>query len=82
MAKKKTKGKSPVNRKLQEIIGRALTDEKFAKALVRSPQSALAEYELDKSTLALVERGIKLRGELDQVASELQEGFGIEVQSI
>lgn len=70
------------NRKLQEIIGRVLTDEKFANKLARSPVKTLAEYELDKPTLALVQKAIKLRGELQDVLAEIHEQTGIEVQSI
>ena len=68
--------------KLQEIIGRALTDQKFAKRLNEKGVTALAEYNLDKNTLALVQRGLKMRGELDRVAAQLEEDFGLKYQAI
>lgn len=82
MAKAKRKGTAADNRKLQEIIGRALSDKKFLDTIVKNPQRALASYELDKQTLAMIERGVRLRGELEEVAEALHDDFGIEVQSV
>jgi hypothetical protein len=82
MAKKSAKTREIDTVKLQEIIGRALTDQKFAKRLSEKGASALAEYNLDKNTLALVQRGLKLRGEIDSISTQLKADFGIEVQSI
>jgi hypothetical protein len=82
MAKKSDKTREIDTVRLQEIIGRALTDHKFAKRLSEKGASALAEYNLDKNTLALIERGLKLRGEIDSIGSQLEADFGIEVQSV
>jgi hypothetical protein len=82
MAKKAGKPSQIDTVKLQQIIGRALTDQKFAKRLSEKGALALAEYELDKDTLALVQRGLKMRGEIDSIASELEEDFGLKYQAV
>jgi hypothetical protein len=82
MAKKSAKTREIDTVKLQEIIGRALTDQKFSKRLSEKGAAALAEYNLDKNTLALVQRGLKLRGEVDSISTQLKADFGIEVQSV
>ena len=79
---KASKGRSVDNLKLQEIIGRALTDQKFSKRLMENAKQTLAEYELDKATLDLVQRGLKLKGQLDQIGGELSEDFGLKYQSV
>ncbi len=82
MAKATRKRIKVDNRKLQEIIGRALTDKRFLDGIVKNPGRALASYELDRDTLSLVERGVKLRGQLEGVAEMLHGEYGIEVQSV
>jgi hypothetical protein len=82
MAKKSDNTREIDTVKLQEIIGRALTDRKFAKRLSEKGAAALTEYNLDKNTLALVQRGLKLRGEIESISTQLESDFGIEVQSI
>jgi hypothetical protein len=83
MANKKAgKVRGADSRKLQEIIGRAMTEPGFVKRLLASPSRALAEYQLDKETEGLVLRGIELRGKIDKVGEELQEDFGLKYQSV
>ncbi len=82
MAKKSGKTLEIDTVKLQEIIGRALTDQRFAKRLSEKGAAALAEYTLDKNTLALIQRGLKLRGEIDSIGAELEADFGLKVQSV
>jgi hypothetical protein len=80
MAKKKAPQGS--TQKVHEIIGRALTDKKFADALTRNPRKVAADYELDKETTELMHKGVKLRGELHAVAKKLHKGGGLEYQSV
>jgi hypothetical protein len=68
--------------KVHEIIGRALTDKKFAGTLTRNPRKVAADYKLSKQTADLVHRGVKLRGELHTVAKKLHKGAGLEYQSV
>ena len=68
------------SKKLQEIIGRAMTDKKFLAALKKDARRALADYQLEKATLAKVEQGLKLQAQLEGVEEQLAEGFGIQVQ--
>jgi hypothetical protein len=82
MAKKTSKTRDIDTIKLQEIIGRALTDEKFSKRLGEKGVAALAEYSLDKNTLALISRGLKLRGQIESLGAELEEDFGLKYQAI
>ncbi len=46
-------------RGMQELVGRAMVDPDFLDALVRSPDSALAEYELDGNERAVVMQAVK-----------------------
>ena len=39
---------------MRELVGRAMIDPQFLDALVRSPESALADYELDDNEHAAV----------------------------
>lgn len=82
MAKKTAKTRDIDTVKLQEILGRALTDQRFAKRLREKGTAALAEYKLDRNTLALIQRGLKLRGEIDEIAAQLEEDFGLKYQAI
>ncbi len=68
--------------KLQEIIGRALTDQKFAKRLKEKGTGVLAEYKLDRNTTALIQRGLKLQGEIERLGSELEEDFGLKYAAV
>ena len=44
---------------MRELVGRAMTDPDFLDALVRSPDSALGNYELDDNERAAVMRAVK-----------------------
>lgn len=44
---------------MRELVGRAMTDPDFLDALVRSPDSALDDYELDDNERAAVMRAVK-----------------------
>ena len=83
----KTKAKTSTEklsdtRKVHEIIGRALTDKKFATTLTRNPRKVTADYALNKETADLVHKGVKLRGELHTIAKKLHKGTGLEYQSV
>lgn len=78
--KSKTSGKD--TQKVHEIIGRALTDKKFAGALTRNPRKVAADYGLEKESAELLHKGIKLRGELHAVAKKLHKGSSIDYQAV
>jgi hypothetical protein len=67
-------------RKVQEIIGRAMTDQKFLAAVTKNARTTLASYKLEKATLAQIERGIKIRAQTEALDDELAAGFGLHVQ--
>jgi hypothetical protein len=84
-AKRKTAvkkaGKVSDAQKLQEIIGRAMKDKKFAGQLARNPRKVAADHGLSKATAALMHKGSKLHGELSTVAKKLHKG-GLDYQSV
>jgi regulator of replication initiation timing len=67
-------------RKLQEIIGRALTDKKFLTALKKDARKALSSYQLEAATVAQIEKGLKIQAQVDALEDQLAEGFGLQVQ--
>lgn len=67
-------------RKVQEIIGRAMTDKKFLAAVSKNARTTLASYKLEKATLAQIEKGIKIKAQTDALDAQLVEDFGIHVQ--
>lgn len=81
VAKKASAGKGSDAQKLQEIIGKAMKDKKFAGLLARNPRKVAADHGLSKATAALMHKGTKLRGELSAVAKKLHKG-GLEYQSV
>lgn len=82
MAKTSVKAREIDTIKLQEIIGRALTDQKFAKRLRDKGVGALGEYKLDRNTLSLIQRGLKLEGDIERLGAQLEEDFGLKYQSV
>ena len=80
--KKAGKERAVDNRKLQEIIGRALTDPRFVKRLVENPARALAEYKLDKATQALVLRGVKLLVQSERAGRGMESEFGLKYHAV
>jgi uncharacterized protein YfcZ (UPF0381/DUF406 family) len=80
MAKKSITVSREDTKKLQEIIGRAMTDKKFLAALKKDARRTLADYQLEKATLAKIEQGLKLQAQLEGVEEQLAEGFGIQVE--
>jgi hypothetical protein len=86
MAKAKTSKTSKAigtdTHKIHEIIGRALTDKKFADALTRNPRKVAADYGLEEESANLLHKGVKLRGELHTVAKKLHKGSSLDYQAI
>jgi hypothetical protein len=86
MAKPKTSKTSKATgtdtHKVHEIIGRALTDKKFADALTRNPRKVAADYGLEEESATLLHKGVKLRGELHVVAKKLHKGSSLDYQSV
>jgi len=67
-------------RKVQEIIGRAITDKKFLAAVSKNPRTSLASYKLEKATLVQIEKAIKIKAQTEALNDQLTDGFGISVQ--
>jgi len=83
MAKSKTsKATGADTHKIHEIIGRALTDKKFADTLTRNPRKVATDYGLEEESANLLHKGVKLRGELHAVAKKLHRGSSLDYQSI
>ncbi len=77
MAKKGMNISRADTKKVQEIIGRALTDKKFVTALKKDARKTLAGYQLENASLAQIEKAVKLLANLEELQSELAEGFGV-----
>jgi hypothetical protein len=67
--------------KVQEIIGRALTDKKFLTSLKKDPRKTLAKYALAPASVALIEKGLKLKVQVEKLEEQLADHFGGEVQA-
>lgn len=67
-------------RKVQEIIGRAMTDKKFLAAVSKNARTTLASYKLQKATLVQIEKAIKIKAQTEALDKQLTQDFGIEVQ--
>ena len=67
-------------RKVQEIIGRAITDKKFLAALSKDTRKTLASYKLETATLVQIEKGLKIIAQVEALDEQLAEGFGMHVQ--
>jgi hypothetical protein len=80
MAKKTFNISEGDTRKVQEIIGRAMTDKKFLAALSKNPRSLLAGYKLEKATLVQIERALKIKAQTEALDEQLAQGFGIHVE--
>ena len=82
MAKKETGVSKADTKKLQEIIGRALTDKKFMTALKKDPRKALASYKLEASSLVQIEKGLKIQTQVEALEDQLADGFGVHVEMV
>ncbi len=80
MAKKAFKISEADTRKVQEIIGRAMTDKKFLAAVSKSPRSILAGYQLENATLVQIEKALKIKAQTEVLDEQLAQAFGIHVQ--
>jgi hypothetical protein len=80
MAKNGTSISEKDTRKVQEIIGRAITDKKFLAALSKDARKTLASYELEKATLVQIEKGLKIKAQTDALDEQLAKDFGLHVQ--
>jgi hypothetical protein len=80
MAKKGMNISQADTKKVQEIIGRALTDKKFLTALKKDARKTLARYELETATLVQIEKGLKIQAQVEALDDQLEEGFGLHVQ--
>jgi hypothetical protein len=67
-------------KKVQEIIGRALTDKKFLAAVSKNPRKSLASYKLETATLAQIDKALKLKAQVEVLDDQLAEGFGVHVE--
>jgi hypothetical protein len=76
MAKKASRVAPADKKAVQEIIGRALSDNKFLLALQKSPKNALAQYKLQAQTLAYIKEAIHLKLELDEIQALLEKLLG------
>jgi hypothetical protein len=81
MPKKGFKISEKDTRKVQEIIGRALTEKKFLTALKKDARKTLAKYELETATLVQIEKALKLKAQLADLEQQLAEHLGGEVQT-
>jgi hypothetical protein len=80
MAKQAPRVEPADKKAVQEILGRALTDQKFLQALLKSPAKALAGYRLRSQTLAYIKEGVRLKNETDRLKKLLGKVFGDEVK--
>jgi len=82
MAKNGLKVSEKDTQKVQEIIGRALTDKKFLTALKKDARKTLAKYELETATLVQIEKGLKIKAQVAALEEQLAASFGEEVQMV
>lgn len=80
MAKKGMNVSRADTKKVQEIIGRALTDKKFLTALKKDARKGLSSYQLETATLAQIEKALKLQANLEDLQDQLAANFGIHVE--
>ena len=80
MAKSGLKVAPADTQKVQEIIGRAFTDKKFLAALKKDARKTLAKYGLAPASMALIQKGLKIKAQQAVLDKELAEHFGDEVK--
>jgi hypothetical protein len=80
MAKKAIEISQKDTRKVQEIIGRAVTDKKFLAALSKDARKTLAGYELETATMVQIEKALKIKAQTEALDDQLAGGFGIHVE--